>query len=76
MSKSTTRNIAHNALGQFFAITRYADGSVNEAGPFASGEAAAAAIEEEVALFAMFDECDAAYALTGAAEFPRGEFAF
>ena len=73
---NTTRNIAHNALGQFFAITRYADGSVNEAGPFASGEAAAAAIAEEVALAAYFDECDGIGEMSNAAEFPRGEFAY
>ena len=53
-----TRTIAHNALGQFFAISRFHDGSVDEAGPFASSEAAAAEIAQQEQMDAEIEQAE------------------
>lgn len=52
---TTTRTIAMNGNKEFSVITRFADGSIGQAGPFATGEQAAA----EIMLQEKFDaECD------------------
>ena len=56
----TTRTIAMNGNKEFFVITRFADCSIGEAGPFATGEAAAAEIMAQEKFDAECDDVDSA----------------